>query len=699
MKLKQILMIVLLTATVSSGTALAVDTDASRNPTAVNVTIYKTEICGDTACTTVLDDSAGVSADLVSGSSAFGENPSVAVGSYNRFRFTLANRISFTGDPCHTGSAITDFLIDDSKVATDLVSLAFATVDAGPAGATGWYANGSDANPLLMSAPLVVEADSTTHVTLRFNTAGTLSCVAGTTAELAPPTFSVTSTVETLALSTFTGGDYWLIGMSQHTPWLMAESDYAINSITSVYPTAAITAGDMIEPGLDVNGDSIYEALLGLAIDGPKYHAQIRARTIREIGWGMKVRFTAPDTTGAGTADVYRDSGQHRHSIQFGNDRFAAAPTVDSVTPTETVNYQIDARNRLTIFFTNGDSAQGAFSTDYETLIVAQMNDGLGLTMGVKVANNQMTLPNALYAWNNYMLEINRDDTATADGENGDESLTAYFMGAVGWIDLISSPGDFSLTTIGSRLRIDNPDSTSPTLNATLADETDSGVKSDVIGPFIDGAGFVGPQMDNWMAVSSSGEVAIMASSADYDLRFSDDSVGGIDVTYANHYRHNQSYALLLELATPGTHTPSSLAGTYFLSGMWDSYDSGTGNSSFGIDIGEVVLKADGTGSFSFKNMNHLQQTGTDTGLLNWRIRTVCIGLDGSLNRLDIDDTICTGGKLVDIVEAVDPFNVNNTYAILFISTSGKVLTYVDPENLSIAGANRRSLGNAVRLK
>lgn len=698
MKLKQALMITLLATTMGSGAALAIDTDASRNPTAVNATVYRTEVCSDTACTTVLDDNAGISVDLVSGSGAFGENPSVAVGSYNRFRFTLANQISFTGDPCHTGPVTTDFRVDDSKAATDLVSIAFATSDASPAGSTGWYANGSDANPFLMSAPLVVEADSTTHVTLQFNTAGTLSCVAGTTAELAPPTFSVTSYVETMALSTFTGGDYWLIGLSQHTPWLIAESDYPINSITPVYPTAAITAGEMIEPGLDADGNSIYEALLGL-VDGPKYHAQIRARSTREMRWGMKVRFNAPDITGAGTADVYRDPGQHRHSVQFGGASFAAAPVMDVLIPTETVDYQIDARNRLTLFFTNGGSVQGAFSTDYETLIVAQMDDGLGLTMGVRVANGQTTLPDALYAWNNYMLEINRDDTASADGENGNERLTAYFMGDVGWIDLSSSPGNFSLTTIGSRLRIDDPDTTSPTISATVADETDSGLKSDVIGLFMDGAGFVGPQMDNWMAVSSSGEVAIMASSADYDLRFSDIRVGGDGGIYANQYRHNQSYSLALELASPGTHSLSSLAGTYFLTGMWDEYDSMTGDSSSGIGIGEVVLNADGSGSFSFQNMNHLQQVGADAGGLEWRIRTVCIGLDGSLNRLSIDDPTCTGGKLVDIVEAADPLDATNIYAILFISASGKVLTFVDPESLSVSGANSRSLGNAVRLK
>ncbi|MDH5392735.1 MAG: hypothetical protein OEY11_06065 [Gammaproteobacteria bacterium] len=689
------------------GSAMAAD------PTAVNVTLFKTEICNDTACMTILDDTTGVAAELVSGNGAFGDAPAVDVGSYNRFRFTLKNEILVSGDPGAPCSAITSqsTLIDNSSSATaaDQVTIVFATGDAAVPGTTGWYANGTADHPFFMSAPVVVEANGTTDVTVQFNTADTLSCGSDSLAEIDAPTFAVSSYVQPpVADNTFTGGDYWLVGTSMHSPWLSAASDYTVGQFLSgAWPATAITAGEMIPPEL-VGTTPVYQELLNSA-DGPAYQAQIRSRTTREMRWGMKVRLEAPDATGAGNISFIRDPGHQRFAATFdsGNESFMQAPGVDG-TPTVEGSYHIDASNRLTILPTGGIPIIGAISDDYETLVVADTSDGISLTLGVKVATGSSTIPANTYSWNQYMLEIGRDDSvfsgANGTGEDGDERLNAYYNGSIGWLDA-TDINNATMNIVGARLHIQNPDLTSASSFAETSDEAMTGDFSAFLSGFADGAGMVGPQLDSWMAISPSGQVGIMTGAAEYDYRFSDLSVGDAGRTEfeADQYRKNFSFNIMVQLADTGTHTMSSLAGTYFIGGLWDRVNT-SGDASFGGDAGEVTLNADGTGSVLISNIDNLNRVNTDASTIGWDILNACIGVTGtdpSYTRLDIAEPNCvaSGGRIIDAIVVFDPATPAEHMAAIFPSADGKAMTFFDPGSLDTAGVEGRSLGLGVKLK
>ncbi|MDH5516613.1 MAG: hypothetical protein OEY36_02180 [Gammaproteobacteria bacterium] len=701
----------LLTASASYlilGSALAAD------PSAVNVTLFKTEVCNDTACTTILDDTAGVSAELVSGDGAFGNDPDVNVGSYNRFRFTLKNEILVSGTPDAPCSTVNNqqSLIDSSLASTDQVTISFATGDAATPGSTGWYANGTAAHPFFMNAPVVVEANGTTDVTVQFNTAGTLNCVAGA-ASIDAPTFAVSSYVQPPAATTFTGGDYWLVGTSMHSPWFEAKSNYTVGQFLSgAWPTTAISTGQMIPPQI-VNGTSVYEVLLNDATDGPKYQAQIRSKTTREMRWGMKLNMSTPDSAGAGTISFLREPGYQRFSAVFGgsDESFMAAPGVDA-TPTVVGSYHVDANNRLTILPTGGTPIQGAISDDYQTLVVGDTSDGINLTMGVKVAAGLSTMPANTYSWNQYMIEVGRDDSvgsgADGLGENGDEKLNSYYHGSIGWLDATNII-NASIATIGAKLEVQDPDLTTSTSTAYQSDETMSGDFSAFLSGFADGAGMVGPQLDNWMAVSPSGQVAIMTGAGEYDYRFSDLSVGdpGRTEFSVDRYQKNFSFNIMVQLAGTGVHTMTSLAGTYYIGGLWDNLSSG--NSSFGGSSGEVTFNADGTGSVVISNIDNLNRINTDVSTIGWDILSACIGVTEVLpattpatyNRLEVIDPNCVanGGKVVDAMVVYDPATPTQHHVAIFPSADGKAITFFDPDSLDVNGQDGRSLGLGVKLK
>ncbi|MDH5387782.1 MAG: hypothetical protein OEY06_04985 [Gammaproteobacteria bacterium] len=706
-KINMILAASAVTSSLMSGEVLAAD------PTAVNVTAYKTEVCTDAACSTILDDVAGVAAELVGGTGAFGSNPSVATGSYNRFRFTLKNEISVTGSPggACAAAATTTTLIDSSLAPTDQVTVAFATADAAIPGSTGWYANGSDAHPLIMSAPVVVSADGTTNVTIQFNTAGTLSCV-GTTATIAAPSFNVTSYEQPTAAASFTGGDYWIVGTNVHNPWLSAESLITANSLipAASWPPADIAPGQMIEPGIASDGTSIYQALLSSA-DAAKYQAQIRARTTREVRWGMKVSLGAPNTVGEGSVSLIRDPGWQRFAPVFsaGNESFIAAPIAD-VTPTVAGTYHLDSNNRLTLFIDGSSSIQGAFSDDYQTLVVGETSDGIGLSMGVKVATGITALPNNIYSWNSYMVELGRnDDPFNNKGSNGtvidgDEALHSSYHGSVGWIDATVHTSA-SMATIGARQELQNPDLTTFTSTNSLSDEGETAQDfSSILSGFIDGAGMVGPGLENWMAVSPSGQVAIMTGAAEFDARFSDDAYvagGSVDPMYDFWVRKNSSFNILVQLAPTGSQTMAGLAGTYFISGVWDSLDAG--NSSFGGSVGEVTLNADGTGTVNITDVDNLNRISGGSQVIGWEILNACIGVSGvpgTFARMDINSLNCVadGGKIVDAIVAYDPLTPTQHQVAIFPSADGKALTYFDPQGLDVTQTSR-SLGLGVKLR
>ncbi len=687
------------------------------SPTSLNVTVYETEVCNDGGCTTILEETAGVSADLVSGTGAFGERSGIPAGSYDRFRFTIANQGTFSGDntACSKTTIATDqpFLIDGTQGDTAQVTVSFATADATPPGSTSWYANGSDTHPFLMTAPIIVEEGATTDVSLQFNTADTLGCDGSGDITIAPPTFSVSSHVES-AGGDFTGGDYWLMGVSVHAGSLTAVTDYGAGDIIAdEYPDGPVATGERLPPYVSSTGESAYGILLSDPTHGDEYRAQMRVRTTREVRWGMKVRFNPPDSSGAGTADVLRNPGKHRHSVVAGDDNFTAADNSDAGSVIETVDYEIDSHNRLNVYMTDGRIIRGALTPDYETFLLAEVDDGVGFTMGVQVTSGAASLADGLYAWNNYDLEIERDDddtgtTCSADGagENGDECLRTTYASSVAWLDLDAT--GLTMDSLRSKVSIDDPETTSPGITTEDHDESELGTRAHYsLDSLADGAGYVGPDANQWLAQAPSKDMAIMAGeTTDLDP----------NETTANLYRHRLAYFMLPRLSTGaeaiGIHTRSSLAGTYFLAGMWD--ERTTGDVAFGATVGEVVLNADGTGTLSGQDIDNLRTVSAVSDSFAWDVVTFCLGVEpdgsGGYVRLDPRDPVrlesCSPeGRLIDVVKVVDPSvadiadaSTADTKAILFVSRDGSVLSYLDPRSLDTT-VDGRSLGNAIRLQ
>ncbi len=181
------------------------------DPTSLQVRLFKTELHNGSAWVTVFDNSAGVAVDLVTNPGAAFGTGTIAVGTYNKIRFTLENTLLYSSGVISTCSAATNasFPIDNAAAPTAPVTLTFATASATPPGGTSWYSNGSDANPLLMTGAVQVESGMTTNVNLQLNTQNTLACDSGSnTLTLNSPTMNVASRV--VAATAFAGGDYWV---------------------------------------------------------------------------------------------------------------------------------------------------------------------------------------------------------------------------------------------------------------------------------------------------------------------------------------------------------------------------------------------------------------------------------------------------------------------------------------------------------
>lgn len=679
------------------------------DPSAFNVTVYKTEICQDTTCTTILDDSSGVAVDLITGTGAFGSSPSVAAGTYNTFRFTMANAGTFSGSNtgCSGTQTATDqsFVINGALTATDQVTIAFSTSDAAIPGATGWYANGSDANPYLLTAPVVVEAGMATSITMQFNTANTLSCDTSNNIAIAPPTVSVTSTVVPSSV-VFTGGDYWLGGFGTRTAdYLFAVRDYAPGSIIAgAYPPAGVTilTGEQIEPEM-IGGVSVYETLINETAtgDGAKYRAQIRSNSKREYSWGGKVRFNPPDANGEGTVDAIRESGEHRHTLTVGfNDTFIPEAISDA-TPTKIADYKLDAYNRVTISVDGSKPMEGAFSRDYELFYLGQVDDGLTIKMAIKVDTGNSTFPTGSYFWNQYGMGLTRQEVVDAT-ENGNELPTSLYNYAdIGW--MTSDGTDVIGATLRSEVSIQDPTSISPTLTNQPGDDMLVAAISALGLTMTDGAGYMTGGDDGiWLVVSPSGESIMSISNAVSDSVEKD----------LGFYTHNLSSMLNSKLATVGSISAADLAGRYYLAGMWDS--SSADWVDFGGSVGEVEFTADGTsggtGIYAASSVDSNNKITNEGALFDWEIRTICLGVaaDGAAStgftRIPTSTTPCTapaGGaaKAVDIISLSDK-TTGGVFVEMFISSSGNTLSYYDPGNIDVGGGSAyRNLGTLVRLE
>ncbi|MDH5184720.1 MAG: hypothetical protein OEX12_12635 [Gammaproteobacteria bacterium] len=671
------------------------------DPSAFNVTVYKTEICQDATCTTILDDSSGVAVDLLTGDGAFGSSPSVTAGSYNTFRFTVANSGTFSGSntACSGTQTATDqsFVINGALASTEQITVAFATSGAIKPGATGWYANGSDDYPYLMTAPVVVEAGMSTDITMQFNTANTLSCDASNNISIAPPTFSIASTVATSS-ATFSGGDYWLGGFGLHTAFnLNAVRDYAPGSIIAgAYPETGVTilTGEAIMPKV-FSGTAVYDVLINDATDGPAYRAQIRTKSVRNVRWGSKVSFTAPDASGKGTVTLVRDGGEHWHSLEVGmEDKFLLAPTVDTTTPTITIDYEIDPHNRVTLFMPSSKPVMGAFSRDYEFFYLGSLEDGFVANMAVKVATGSSTFPANSYSWNQYGMGLTRQEGIVDTIENGNEiPANAFNYADIGF--LTTDGTNITAATLRSEVSIQDPTTTSPTVTNEPWDHVFNDSLTAIGLTLADGAGYMNE--GGWIAVSPSGDTILSIADGQSDSVVKD----------TGYYTHYLSYMLVTHLVDVGTLTDSDLIGRYYMAGMSDS--SSAGSVDFGGSVGEVVFNVDGSGIYGASTIKSDNRIVPEDGEFDWTIQTICLGANPSaapsgFTRIATNTSPCvaaTGGqaKAVDIVRLSDQVT-GDVFAEMFISNTGDILSYYHPDNVAAAATStHRSLGALVRLK
>lgn len=690
---------------------LAAKTSIAANPTAFNVTVYKTEICQDATCTAILDDAAGVSVDLISGDGAFGSNPAINPGSYNTFRFTMANGGTFSGsNTACTGTSTASaqaFKINSALAPTDQITVAFATGDALKPGGTGWYANGTDDHPYLMLSALDVVAGKSTNVTMQFQTADTLSCDTSSNISIDAPGFAISSHIETTT-ATFTGGDYWYGSYKlQATTRLTAATDYLPGSIAADYPPAGVTiaAGTEIATGYTAGGASIYYSLLH-GPDAATYRAQIRSNSYREFRYGGKASFTAPNDIGEGQLSLWREEGVHKHMLvpdAGGSDpynHFSPASSTDLATPMATIDYVIDANNRVT-FQTPSGPVVGALSRDFEFLYLAEVIEGINVTMGVKVnPGSAVGLPTGNFSWNQYGMGINRFETGIDSIENGNEVTTNMFSYAdVGWM---SNDGTNILgATLRSEIGVENPTTASPTFTNVAYDDYLTATVSDLGMSFIDGAGYMTGAGGQWFAASPDGETMLAIGDAVNDSVEKDPGI----------YTHFLNYMLITSLADVGATSVSDLAGTYYFAGMWDS--SGADYIDFGGSVGEVTLNDDGTGQITASAQVNSDGVVTSSGgNFNWAIDSICLGVEpdaGSASgytRIPTAMTPCSAGiggaaRAVDIVRITDSSPDGDGGSMeLFISQSGDTLTYYNPDNVNTTTTTtiKRELGAMVRL-
>ncbi|MDH5426386.1 MAG: hypothetical protein OEY29_15465 [Gammaproteobacteria bacterium] len=690
---------------------LAAKTSIAANPTAFNVTVYKTEICQDTACTAILDDAAGVSVDLISGDGAFGSNPAITPGSYNTFRFTMANGGTFSGsNTACTGTSTASaqaFKINSSLTPSDQITVAFATGDAVKPGGTGWYANGSDDHPYLMLSTLDVLAGKSTNVTMQFQTADTLSCDTSSNISIEPPGFAISSHIETTTAA-FTGGDYWYGSYKlQATTRLIAVTDYLPGTIAADYPPAGVTvvAGTQITPGYTAGGASIYYSLLH-GSDAAAYRAQIRSNSYREFRYGGKASFTAPNNIGEGQVSLWREEGVHKHmlvpdaGVSDPYNHFSPASSTDLSVPMATIQYEIDSNNRVT-FQTPSGPVVGALSRDFEFLYLAEVIEGINVTMAVKVSpGSTVGLPTGDFSWNQYGMGINRFETGVDTVENGnEETLNMFNYADVGW--MTNDGTDIFGATLRSEISIQNPTTASPVFTNEARDDYLTASVAALGISFTDGAGYMTGADGQWFAASPDGETILAIGDAVNDSEEKDPGI----------YTHYLNYMLITSLADVGATSTADLVGTYYFAGMWDS--SGADYIDFGGSVGEVVLESDGTGQVAASAQVNSDGVVTSSGAnFNWTIDTICLGVEpdagsaSGYSRIATTATPCSAGvggaaRAVDIVRITDTSAGGGGGSMeMFISRSGDTLTYYNPDNVNATTATtiKRELGAMVRL-
>src|SRR5712692_4179726 len=501
------------------------------SPTSLQVMLFKTELHNGNVWVTVFDNGAGTTVDLVTNpGAAFGAG-TIAVGTYDKIRFTLENTLQYSSGTIGTCLAATNvpFSIDNAATPTAPVTLTFATASATPPGGTSWYSNWSYANPFLMTSAVQVESGMTTNVNLQFNTQNTLACDSSkNTLTLNAPTINVLSQLG--AATVFAGGDYWVTHFNvQRSPLRDA-------------------GGTVRDPSTYTETD----------------WATVRGRTGYHLGWGARITFSLPDANGSGTATIVTDMTEHRHRVDQTGGCTDCGIVPGGVVVGTVLTYTLSASNELTITVPGGGTARGAFSRDYNTLIAVDTDGadaGQDLAMGVKVSTTAPTM-SGVYAWNGYGVDL---DYVTAPTPNPAASF-AHVSADLGWINLIIGGNG-----LGYNGYLDISDPSLTTASGHTA--TQNGVMAAVPAIAPDATGiFTDPTNEGlWLAAAPDGQVALVATGTND----TDPSRTYTDGAGNTHTRHSLFYTLALKQDPAVTHTAADVLGTYVLAARGDSVQFG----------------------------------------------------------------------------------------------------------------------------
>lgn len=424
----------------------------------------------------------------------------------------------------------------------------------------------------------------------------------------------------------------------------------------------------------------------------PEDKALQRAHTGYYLGWRGKMRFSVPDSTGAGTITLLEDMLEHRHMVDQTSCTDCGLVIGAAVL---TFNYALGANNRITITMTDpirGDTSYnyGVLSPDYNFIAIVNTGDSTGggrdigrdLSMGVKVGTAQTMT--GLYAGNGMGVDLSypvtvADEVTVADmlhfsqnpiWVNFDTTITQYEM--EGAFEL----RDPALTTYVETHDTHNHFTGPAGLPTTLT--TDAG---GIYESFVDG-GF-------WLALAPNGNVGIVASGInDIDPRFSDDT----------HVRHHESHGLFLRQKAAGTHNVRTVAGDYMVVMRDASFRDGVHDTA--VFYGDFSLISSGAASWSLTKVSDMGVISSEVGTGTYTVETQCFWATGPAagDRLPYGDLVCAGGQKLDVIVLSDATKV---IAKFFIGDGANVLTLFNPGTFDPTDPRvglDHTFGHAVRL-
>jgi hypothetical protein len=636
MTTKKILARTALTLSLLASSGLALASTSSGNPTHLNVGLYKTELWNGTQWVAVFDAASPTTVDLVTNAGgAFGQG-AIDPGTYSKIRFTVANTVAYQA-PAIGGVGGCSASSSSFEIATGAgakVTLTFATAAAG--GATDWYANGSDATPLLMSAPIAVQDGQTTRIALQFQTADTVVC-SGTTISVDAPGLAVTSTVVP-SLPAFTGGTYWFTHYNSSRGWDAPRGD-----------PSTLTAAQL---------------------------ADLRSRAGYYLGWGGKVVLSAPDANGIGTISFPAGLMEHRRQVNEAG--CTDCGIVPAKLPSGPMTYAIDANKRLEI----GGNMHGAFNADFTVMVLVGIEgtgEGQDLILSVKQGGAQNLT--GTFATATADTEVSFDPTAQTS-----IASQLYTAQNFGWVAF-----DPAAVTTQAAIYTSDTSLTSPTLTPGSGFGWNYGTKnisgqlglptSLVVGA--DGTGSMSLNGDNmWIAAAPGGQVGIMAG----------DTAGTGHIRSPTETRYEQQNFLFLKQGPVGTHTVADLAGTWTIVSRQDESRTLNGAPADfiltkGAQYGSVVWDLSGNLSFDVTKNDDLGVVGSEAGVgtLAMVPGGACIGATAGETQTTADrsawnESPCRGKKLDLAVLTAGTGAQAKEVAWMVFSEDGKTAVIVDPE-------------------